>query len=157
MWSIIHFQVTCERLWPWNKFCYVQIVTLTLTIWPWVSHDTINYCVERSNMTIMSYGSDTNFRHVCNVTLTLEVWPCCKVMTCPWVMDNSCVKYYQDPTWLYRVMAHTRILGMCALWPWSWPYDLGSRSFIAVVKINQCSVVPAKAKCDRQTEGWPTK
>ena len=26
-------------------------------------------------------------------------------------------------------MARTRIFGMCALWPWPWRYDLGSRSW----------------------------
>ena len=26
-------------------------------------------------------------------------------------------------------MASTRILGMCALWPWPWTFDLGSRSW----------------------------
>ena len=38
-------------------------------------------------------------------------------------MDNNCVKYYQDPTWQWGVMARTRILGMCALWPWPWRYE----------------------------------
>ena len=50
-------------------------------------------------------------------------------MTHPWVMDNNCVKYYPDPTWQWGVMAWTRISSMCALWPWPWRYDLGSRSW----------------------------
>ena len=40
-----------------------------------------------------------------------------------------CVKYYPDPTWQWGVMARTWILGMCALWPWPWSYDLGSMSW----------------------------
>ena len=52
-----------------------------------------------------------------------------KVMTYPWVMDDNCVKYYPDPTWQWGVMALTRILGMCALWPRPWRYDIGSRSW----------------------------
>ena len=67
--------------------------------------------------------------YLCTVTLTLEVWPWVEVMTHPWVMDNNCVKYYPDPTWQWGVMARTRILGMCAVWPWPWRYDIGSRSW----------------------------
>ena len=44
-------------------------------------------------------------------------------------MDNNCVNYYPDPTWQWGVMARTRISSICALWPWPWRYDLGSRSW----------------------------
>ena len=80
--------------------------------------------LSRSNMAVRSYGPDTEFWYVCTVTLTLEVWPWVKNMTHPWAMDNNCVKYYSDPTWQWGVMARTWILGMCALWPWPWRYDL---------------------------------
>ena len=50
-------------------------------------------------------------------------------MTHPWVMDNNCVKYYPDPTWQWGVIARTRISSICALWPWPWRYDLGSKSW----------------------------
>ena len=84
--------------------------------------------LSRSNMAMRSYGPDTEFEYVCTVTLTLEVWTLVKVMTHPWVTDiNNYVKYYPDPTWQWGFMARTRILGMCALWPWR--YDLGSRSW----------------------------
>ena len=63
------------------------------------------------------------------MTLTLEVWPWAKIMTHPWVMDNNCVKYYPAPILQWGVMARTQILGMSALWPWPWRYDLGSRSW----------------------------
>ena len=83
--------------------------------------------LSRSNMAVKSYGLDMDFVYKCTVTLALEVWPWVKVMTHPWVMDNNCVKYYLDPTWQWGVMARTRNLGMCALWPWPWRYDLVSR------------------------------
>ena len=47
----------------------------------------------------------------------------------PLVMGNNCVKYYPDPTWQWGVMAWTRNLGMCTLWPWPWRHDLGSKSW----------------------------
>ena len=76
-------------------------------------------------MAVRSNGPDTGFWYVYTATLTLEIWPWVKVMTHPWVMDNNFVKYYQDPTSWWRVMARTQIFGMCALrpltlevWPW---------------------------------------
>ena len=85
--------------------------------------------LSRSNLAVRSYGPDTDFQYVCTVTLTLEIWPWVNVMTHPWVMDNNYVKYYPDPTWQWGVMARTQISSMCALWPWPWRYDLGSRSW----------------------------
>ena len=85
--------------------------------------------LSRSNLTVRSYGPDTDFRYMCTVTLTSEIWPWVKVMTQPWVIDNNCVKYYPDPTWQWGVMARTRISSICAPWPWPWRYDLGSRSW----------------------------
>ena len=70
-------------------------------------------------MTVKRYGPDTNFGYVCTVTLTLEIWPRVKWKT----------MYYLDPTWQWGVMARRQILAMCALWPWSWKYDLGLRSW----------------------------
>ena len=77
-------------------------------------------------------------------TLTLEIWPCVKVMTHPWVMNNMCVKYYPDPTLRCGVMARTQTLGMCALWPWPWTYNLGLRSWhtIAVMDSNCVKYYP---------------
>ena len=83
--------------------------------------------LSRSNISVRSYGPDTEFGYMCTVTLTLEIWPWLKVMTWPWVMDNNCVKYYPDQTWQWGVVAWTQIFGMWALWPWR--YDLGSRSW----------------------------
>ena len=79
----------------------------------------------RSNFTMRSYGPYTDFGYVCTVTMTSEIWPWVKVMTHPLVIDNKSVKYYPDPTWQWGVMAQTRILGTCALWPWPleiWPW-----------------------------------
>ena len=104
-------------LWPW-PWRY-DLGSHTLEIWTTIS---------RSNMAMRSYGPDRDFGYVCTVTLTLEIWHRVKVMTRPWVMDNMCVKYYPNSTWQWGVMAGTQIFGMCALWPWPWGYDLGSRS-----------------------------
>ena len=85
--------------------------------------------LSRSNLAVRSYGPDMDFRYMCTVTLTSEIWQRVKVMTLPWVMDNNCVKYYPHQTWQSGVMARTRISSICALWPWHWRYDLGSRSW----------------------------
>ena len=76
-----------------------------------------------------SYGLDTDFRCVCTVTFTSKIWPRVKVMTHPLVMDNNFVKYYPDLTWKWGVMARTRFLSICELWPWPWRNGLGSRSW----------------------------
>ena len=76
--------------------------------------------LSKYNMAVRSYGTDKEFQYVCTVTLTLKTWPWVKVMPHPWIMDNNCVKYYSDPIWQWGVMARTRILGMCSLWPRPW-------------------------------------
>ena len=118
--------------------------------WPW-SHDLgprhdphlshgqqLCEILSRSNMAVKSYGPDMDFVYKCTVTLALEMWPWVKVMTLSWVMDNNWVKYYKDPTWQWGVMARKWILGMCALWPWPWRYDLGSKSRHISVMDNNC-------------------
>ena len=75
----------------------------------------------------MSYNLDTDFQYVCTVTVTLKIWPFVMVIAQPWVMDNNCVKHYPEPTWQWGDMARTLIFYMCALRPWPWRYDLGSR------------------------------
>ena len=42
------------------------------------------------------------------MTLTLEIWPWVKVMTQPWVMDNTYVKCYPNSIWQLGVKAWTR-------------------------------------------------
>ena len=100
--------------------------------------------LSRSNLAVRSYGPDTDFRYVSTVTLTKEIWPVVKVMTHPWFIDNNCVKYYPDPTWQWRVMVRTRILGLWALWPWPRRYDLGSRSWhiLELLTTRQCHDTP---------------
>ena len=120
---------------PDMDFGYVCTVTLTLEVWPWVkvmTHPLVmdNNCEKYYLDPVWQWrvmAQTYIFFYVC--TLTLELWPWVKVMTHPWVMDNNCVKYYPDPTWQWGVMTRTRNLGMCALWPWPWRYDLGSRSW----------------------------
>ena len=81
-------------------------------------------------MAVRSYGQDAFWVCVhCDLDLGDIIWPWVKVLTHPWVIDNKCVIYYPDPTWQWGVMARTQILGMCALRPWPWRYDLGSRSW----------------------------
>ena len=127
--NIIPIQHSSEELWPRHTFlvcvhCDLDLGDMTLG----QGHDTplgheqLREILSRSDKGVRSY-----FRCICIVTLTLEIWPWVKVMTQPWVMDNSCVKYYPDPTWKWGVMARTRIFGMCSLWPWPWRYYLGSR------------------------------
>ena len=140
VWYIIKIQFGSEELWSYGpdtdfkvcEHCDLDLGDMTLG----QGHDTslghgqqLCEILSRSNLAVRSYGPDTDFGYVCMVTLTLEIWPCVTVMTHPWVMDNNCVKYYPDPIWQWGVMARTQILGMCALWPWPWRYDLGSRSW----------------------------
>ena len=134
---------TWQELWPGHGFsvyvhCDLDLGDMTFG----QGHDTplghgqqLCEISSRSNLAVRSYGPDTDFQYVCTVTLTLEIWPWVKVMTHPWVMDNNCVKYYPDPTWQWRVMARTRISSMCALWPWPWRYDLGSRSWHTLMSL----------------------
>ena len=137
VWNIIQIQLGNEELWPGYEFpvcvhCDLDLGDMTLG----QGHDTplrhgqqLCEILSRSNLAVRSYGPDTDIQYVCTVTLTLEIWPWVKVMTHPWVMDNNCVKYYPDPTWQWGVMARIRISSMCALWPWPWRYDFGSRSW----------------------------
>ena len=128
--------MTVKSYGPDKDFVYVCTVTLPWNMTLGQGHDKtlsheqqLHEILSRSNMAVRSYGPDKDFGYVCTVTLTLEIWPWIKVITHPWVMNNNCVKYYPDPTWQWGVMARTKILGMCALWPWPWRYDLESRSW----------------------------
>ena len=137
VWNIIQIQLGSEELWPGHGFpvyvhCDLDLGDMTLG----QGHDTplghgqqLCEILSRSNLAVRSNGPDTDFHHMCTVTLTLEIWPWVKIMTHPWVIDNNCVKYYPDPTWQWGVIARTRISSMCALWPWPWRYDLGSKSW----------------------------
>ena len=126
-----------DATWQWGVIAKSQILGM-FALWPWhwmydlrSRSDTLlghgqqlcEIILSRSNMTVRSYGPDTDFRYVCTMTLTLVIWPWVKAMTHPWIMDNKCVIYNLDPTWQWGVMAQT------LLWPWPWRYDLGSRSW----------------------------
>ena len=137
VWNIIKIQLGSEELWPGHGFpVYVHYDLDLRDMTMGQGHDTplghdkqLCEILSRSNLAVGSYGLDTDFQYVCTVILTLEIWPLVTVMTHPWVMDNNYVKYYPDPTWQWGVMARTGISSMCALWPWPWKYDLGSRSW----------------------------
>ena len=146
------------ELWPWvNVMTHPSVIAISEELWTghrfpvyvhcdldlgdmmlgqghdtWLGHgQQLCQILSRSNLAVRSYGPDMDFQYLCTVTLTLEIWSWVKVMvmTHPWVMDNNCVKFYLAPTWQWGVMARTRISSMCALWPWPWRYDLGSRSW----------------------------
>ena len=59
--------------------------------------------ISRSNLIVRGYGPDTYFEYVCTVTWTwgfgdMTLGQGHLVVKHPWVMDNNCVKNYQDPT-----------------------------------------------------------
>ena len=89
-------------------------------------HDTMAWYIIKIQLSSDILWPRHGFGYVCTLTMTSEIWPWIKVVTHTWVMDNNFMKY-QDPTWQWGVIALTRILGMCALWPWPQRYDLGSR------------------------------
>ena len=71
--------------------------------------------LSRSNLTVMSYGPETDFGYVCTVTMTLEIILWVKVMTNTWVMDNKHVKY-PDPTFSVRSYGpDTDLRHMCTM------------------------------------------
>ena len=92
-------------------------------------HDTIAWYIIKIQLGSDNLWPGHGFGNVCTVTMNSEIWPWVKVMTHPSVIDNKCVKYYPAPTWQWRVMARTRISGICALWPWPRRYDNESRSW----------------------------
>ena len=129
VWSIIPiYERDPWKVMVWKKNlpcvnCDLHLGNMSLS----QGHDTIAWCIIKILLGSDNLWPGYGFGYVCTVTITSEIWPWVKVMTHPWVMDNNCVKYYPDPTWQWGVMAQTRILGMCAVWPWPRRYDLGSR------------------------------
>ena len=92
---------------------------------PSQGHDTIAWYTIKIQL-----GSDNllpghGFGYVCTVTMTSEIWPCIKVMKHLGSRTTIVRNIIQIQIWQWGVMARTRILGMCALWPWSseiWPW-----------------------------------
>ena len=137
VWNITQIQLGSDKWWPRHGFsvyvhCQLDLGDMTFG----QGHGTpldhgqqLCEILSRSNLAVRSYSPDMDFQYVSTLTFIFEIWPWFKVMTHPWVMDNNCVKYYRDATWQWGVMAQKRILGMCALRPWPWRYDLGSRSW----------------------------
>ena len=105
-------------------------VTCDLTSWPWHSLDhrwqvckisgskkAVNF-LSPDMLLVKSYGLDTICFCMCTMTRTLEIRLLVNVMTNPWVLDNNCMNYHQNPNYQWKVMAWTPNLAMCALWPW---------------------------------------
>ena len=90
VWNIIQIQLGTEELWPGHGFlvcvhCDLDLGGITLG----QGHDTPlsheqQSCeiLSKSNLTLRSYGPDTDFWYGC--TMTSEIWPWVKVMTHPW-------------------------------------------------------------------------
>ena len=109
-WNIIQIQLRSEELWSGQGFsinvhCDIDLGYMTMT----QGNDTpLGYgqqvceILSRSNLAARSYSPDTDLG-MCTVTLNLEICPSVKVMTHPWVMDDNCVKYYQEQTWQWGV------------------------------------------------------
>ena len=93
--------------------------------------------LSRSNFAVRSYGLDTDFGYECTVSLTLEIWPWVKVMTHPWVMDNKCLNIIQIQLCSEELWPGHGFW-VCALWPWPWRYDLGSRSWHT---LGSCTII----------------
>ena len=156
VWNIIQIQLGSEELWPGYGFplyvhCDLDLGDMTLgqcRDTPLGHAQHLCEILSRSNLAVRSYGPDTDFQYVCTVTMTLEIWSWVRVMTHPWVMDNNCVKYYPDPTWQWGVMAWKQISSMCALWPWPWRYDLGSKSWHTLwsLKHQLCEIISRSDK-----------
>ena len=130
VWNIIQIQHGNEELWPWHGFSvYMHFdlgdMTLDQGHYTPLGHGEQLCEILRVPKKQLRVMARTWIWGVLAVTLTLEIWPWVKVITHPWIMDNNYVKYYQDPTWQWGVMARTQISGMCSLWPWPWRYDLG--------------------------------
>ena len=139
VWYIIKIQYGSEELWLRHAFGCM------CALWPWSwrqdlrsrswhtlgSWTTIVWNIIQIKHCSRSYGPD-DFGYVCTVTFTLEIWPWDKVMTYPWVKNNKCVKYYQEPTLQCRCTVQTWIFGIWALWPWHLRYDLESRLWLTL-------------------------
>ena len=116
VWNTIKVTLGSEELWPGQRFwVYVHcdldlgVMTLGQGHYTPLGHGQLCEILSRSHLAVRSNSPDTDFGYMCTVTLTLEMWLCVKVMTHPWVMDNKCVKYYPDLTWLGGVMVQTQI------------------------------------------------
>ena len=139
--TLVSWTNLCE-IWSWSNlavriegldtdFWYVCTMTLTYEIWPWSRswhtlgpRTTIVWNIIQIQLCSEESCSGHRLWECVHCDLGLWYMTLGKVMTHRWVMDNNCVKYYHDPTWWWGVMARKRILGMCALWPWPWRYDL---------------------------------
>ena len=116
VWNIIQIQLCSLALWPGHGFwvcvhCDIDLGDMTLGQGHWIpcSHWR-QWCDKSStsNMTVRSYGPDTDFRYVCTVTLTLKIWSWVKIMTRLLVTGNNCVIYYADRTSGYKGIVQNR-------------------------------------------------
>ena len=98
-----------------------------------------NNCVKYYPDPTLQWGVTawTRILGMCTVTLTLEIWPWVKVMTHPWVMDDKCLNIIQIQLCSEELWPGNGFW-VCALWPWPWRYDLGSRSWHT---LGSCTII----------------
>ena len=106
---------------PDTNFGYVCSVTLTSEIWPWIKVMTHPLVIDNK---CVKYYPDPTWQW--RVIAGYGFWVCvhCDLDLGDMILGQG---YYPDPTWQWGVLARTRISSICALWPWPWRYDLGSR------------------------------
>ena len=127
VWNIIQIKVGSEELWPGHRFLVNEHCDLDLgdtrydlrsrswhTLGLWTTSVWNNIQIQLGSEELWS-------RH--------RFWVCehclVKVVTHPWVIDNKCVKFYQDPIWQWGLIAQTRIVWYLrtvtlslVIWPW---------------------------------------
>ena len=67
--------------------------------------------LSESKFTVVNYGPDKAMQ--CD--LDLEDKTLVQVMTHPWVMDNNCMKYYPNPTWLVSYGLDKELSDVCTV------------------------------------------
>ena len=128
---------------PDTDFGHVCTVTLTLEIWPWVKVMTHpwgmhNNCVKYYLDPTWQWGVMAGHGFWICVHCDLELGD----MTLGEGHDKSLrygkklCKILSRSNMTVRSYGQTRILGMCALWPWR--YDLGLRSWHTRIMDNNC-------------------
>ena len=79
--------------------------------------------ISASNMTVRSYGPDTDFPYTCIATLILAIWLWVKRMLGSWttiVWNIIQIQYQRSQLWPGKGLSQA----MCVVWPWPWRYDL---------------------------------
>ena len=106
VWNNIQIQNCSKELWPghifWlcvhSRFDLGEMTSIQGHDTP-LGHGQQLCIISRSNMTVSNHGMATDLGYVCTVTLAFDIWPWNKVISHPRVIDNNCVKFYQELPW----------------------------------------------------------